>query len=314
MSEANGGGAPAANSGTGQSSAAPAAGQGAPAAAAANQGGAAATVNESAKGGQAAPAATDWTSTYTEEARGFIQAKGWKDQNEVVNSYVNLEKFVGADPKSLLKVPGESADQKDWEPIYDRLGRPKTADGYKLEIPKENGSPEFAKAASETFHKLGLSEKQGQELVKWWNQNQETQIKSFGEQKTAQIETQRGALKKEWGAAHDQNINAAKRAVGEFVKLEPGKRDALIDAIESVIGFDGTMKFFHSLGSKIGEASFHSGSQNQSHNGPMTPEAANAEIKRLSADPDFTKKYLAGNAEARTRMQLLHEYKTAGQG
>lgn len=223
----------------------------------------------------------------------------------MLDSYRNLEKMVGASPDQVIRLPKADDPQaaEAMNAIYDRLGRPKTADAYKLEIPKENGSPEFAKAASEQFHKLGLSEKQGQDLVKWWNETQSNAMKTSTEASAQSIQAGKDALKKEWGAAHEQNLALARRAAKEF-----GVAGDVIDAIESKAGYDGVMKLFHSIGAKLGtDANFHSGAT-PAGNGAMSPGQARARIAELRADKGWTAKYLNGDQSARAEMDKLNRF------
>jgi hypothetical protein len=109
-------------------------------------------------------------------------------------------------------------------------------------------------------------------------------------------------LKSEWGGAFDQNVNVAKRAAQEF-----GVDAATIDKMESAMGFSGVMKFFNTIGSKLGEHAFVDGSGGEGFNGAMTPNAAQSRIRQLQNDGDFVKKYIAGNVDARAEMERLHK-------
>lgn len=287
-----GGGAPAA--------AAPAAA--APAAPAGSAAAAAAPAASAAPAAAAAPAATDWTSSFNDDMKGYATNKGWKDPSQLLDSYRNLEKLQGVPQDQLLKLPKSDAEAAEWTPIFKRLGRPDTADGYKLEIP-QGQDPAFSKQASEWFHELGLSEKQGQNLTKKWNEYQANQGKGATEAFGAKVQEQKGILKKDWGAAHDQNVQIAARAAREF-----GVGAKALDALDASIGHDATMKLFHQIGAKMGEANFHSGNGGNGNNGPMTPVQAQSKIKTLKSDPSFTKKYLEGDHGARVEMQRLHEF------
>lgn len=293
-SGAQGGAATSQANGTG-------AGAGATGGAASGQG-----TGQATGGGAAAPATTHWQSSFDDTTKDYISNKGWKEPVHMLDSYRNLEKLVGVSPDQVLRLPKADDPQaaEAMNSIYDRLGRPKQADGYKLEIPKENGSPEFAKAASEQFHKLGLSEKQGQDLVKWWNESQANATKAFKDANVQKLQTGKDALKKEWGAAHEQNLNLAKRAAKEF-----GVAGEVIDAVENVAGYDGVMKLFHSIGSKLGTESreFHTGGAVPG-NGAMTPGAARAKIAELRSDKVFTARYLNGDQAARKEMDRLNRF------
>jgi hypothetical protein len=242
----------------------------------------------------------DWTSGLNEDFKGFVQNKGWKDPTQVVDSYRNLEKLLGAPQDQVIKLPKED-DAAGWEAVMNRLGRPATPDAYKLPVP-EGDKGEFAKWASDVFHKAGLSEKQGKAIAEAWNAQTLNMQSGAKEAYTAKVTQEQTALKKEWGAAHDQNMAVAQRAAREF-----GADPKMIDAIEGAIGLAATMKFFQNLGSRMGESSFVIGSQNGG-NGPMTPAQAKSQITALKSDPGFVSKYVSGDAESRAKMQRLHEF------
>ena len=52
-----------------------------------------------------APASTDWTSGLTDEMRGYVQNKGFKAPQDVVESYRNFEKLHGVPQDRILKLP-----------------------------------------------------------------------------------------------------------------------------------------------------------------------------------------------------------------
>jgi hypothetical protein len=109
------------------------------------------------------------------------------------------------------------------------------------------------------------------------------------------------ALRKEWGAAHDQNVEIARNAARKL-----GFTPEAVDALEKTMGYDGVMKFMHGLGSKLGEANFVSSGETQGFNGAMTPAAAKNRIQQLRGDPEFTRRYVAGGATERAEMERLH--------
>ena len=245
------------------------------------------------------PPPTDWTGSLNDDFKGFVQNKGWKDPSQVVDSYRNLEKLLGLPQDQVIKLPKED-DAAGWDAVMTRLGRPASPDGYKLEVPKEGGDPAMAKWASEQFHKAGLTEKQGKAMVESWNaRNAETAATQKADY-LAKCDQEAKALRKEWGAAHEQNLSIAQRACREF-----GVEAKVIDAMESAVGTAATMKFFHNLGSKIGESSFTIGNP-VGGNGVMTPAQAKAEIARLGSDPGFVRKYGQGDADSVAKMNRLH--------
>src|SRR5690606_18358521 len=71
--------------------------------------------------------ATDWTSGFSDDLKGFVQNKGFKDPASVLDSYRNLEKLMGTPKERLLRLPENMDDANAMGEIYTRLGRPQTA-------------------------------------------------------------------------------------------------------------------------------------------------------------------------------------------
>lgn len=285
---------------TGGASGAAGAGAGAGSSGAPGVGGAGA-----ATGGAGAAAPASWTASLPEGVKGFAELKGWKDVGQVIESYQGLEKLTGHPQERLVALPKDATDQAAWDRVYEKMGRPLKPEEYGLAA-GEGADPEFAGWASKTFHKLGLSKTQAAEIAKEWTgyaQGLEQKMISEANTKSQLADTQ---LKTEWGAAYDQNVRQAQLAAREF-----GVKTEVVEALEDVMGYDGVMKLFHNIGSKLGQAPFVAGGKGQtSFSGAMTPDAAKAQIKiyQSGQDPEFTKKYLAGDTEARQKMELLHRW------
>jgi hypothetical protein len=249
--------------------------------------------------GGAAPPAADWTTTLSEDHRHFVSKKGFRDPAAVVDSYVNLEKLMGVPKDRLLKLP-EKDDDPAWGEIHERLGKPKEAKEYNIPVP-QGGSPEFAEWAKSTFHQLGLPKRTAESLGTKWNEYvagiQSKQMESYKGKVEADVST----LRKDWGAAYDQQIAVAKQAARTF-----GVTGETIDSIESVMGHAGTMKLFAKIGSKLGEADFVGGGSGDGGLRVTTPEAAMHQIQMLRQDSDFVRRYTAGDAAARQKMDHLH--------
>jgi hypothetical protein len=266
------------------------------------QGAAAAPINVSPSAGTVPATETsssDWTSSFPEELRGYVQNKGFKDAGTVVDSYRNLEKLIGVPKEQLLKLPTKP-DDAAWNDVYDRLGRPQKAEEYKFG--EKSADPEFVKFMKENMHKLGVSRTQGEQLAAKWDEYWGSKDQTNLQNQNQRVQVEETALKKEWGAAFDHNVSVARNAAREF-----GMDEATIDKLESAMGFANVIKFMHNIGSKIGEDKFVSSGPN-AFRGPLTPEAARNQISALKADTDFVRRYTTGDVNARTEMQKLHEY------
>lgn len=233
------------------------------------------------------------------ELSGYVKNKGWTDPRQVVEGYMNLEKLRGVPAERLLTLPGDDKPES-WAPIFDKLGRPKDAAGYKLPVPQGDDG-KFAGMASQWFHKAGLSAKQATEVATAWNEHQVSIAKAQQEERAAQMEREVGELKTAWGGAFDQKREAARRGAATFG----------VDAtkLEEAMGTKATMELLARIGEALGE---HKTVGTDTLGGPLggalAPDQAIAEIARLRGDAEWVKKYFAGDVEARARMERLHKW------
>jgi hypothetical protein len=235
---------------------------------------------------------------------GYVQNKGWRGPADVVQSYQGLEKLRGVPQERLLALP-DGTDPAAWGPIYDKLGRPQDAAGYQLEVPEGNDG-EFAKAAAAQMHQLGLTKTQGETLAKWWNAEQARMLGAIMEERSNSNKQEAEALTREWGAAHEKNLQVARNAAKAF-----GADEEIINAMQEQIGYAKTLKFFQQIGAKMGEADFVDG-QGQDLSGAMSPAQAKAEIATLKADNVWVDRLLAGGQEENRRMQQLIRWASGG--
>jgi hypothetical protein len=256
------------------------------------------TTNQTPASSQPAQATSDWTTGLSEPHRAYVQTKGFKDTTAVLESYMNMEKAFGAKSEHVIKLP-ENMDTPEGRAVFERLGAPKEAKDYAINIPKEHGDEKLASGLREIAHKFAFTNKQVEGLVGWWNEMQGGALKAKGEESATKLADSQNNLKKEWGAAYDQNLNIAKAGAHKY-----GLDKAKIDALESTLGFDGVMKLLHGFGRATGEAPFVQGQQ--AHAGVLAPSAAQAEIASLKKDPSFMKRYSAGEADALKKWENLH--------
>ena len=248
--------------------------------------------------GESGQTGNQWYSQMSEEARGFVQTKGWQSPDDVVQSYTNLEKLLGADKAGRgVIMPKEDAAPEEWGKFYDRLGRPASPDDYKLPVP-QGDTGQFAKVAANKFHELGITAKQAQSLAEWWNsQSQEMQTSQMNQQaQNSEMEMQ--VLQSEWGKEFDANIEAARRATRQF-----GVEEAMLEKIENAVGTREMLKLFANIGKGLGEDAFIDSDKSAGFG--MSPEAARVRIAQLKGDKDWSAKYLSGNADAKAEMERL---------
>ena len=244
-----------------------------------------------------------WTAAFDEDTNAYVSNKGWKEPQDLLMSYRNLEKFAGG-AKNLLELPPEDASPEQLDAFYTKLGRPASPDEYGIR-PPEGADPELTNWFKGTAHKLGLSAKQAQALYGEWNGMSGAMQEKLQAQQAQESEKAIGSLKQEWGQAFDTNIGAGRRAVAAL-GLDAGK----LAAYEEKLGTAEMLKLFATLGSKMGEDSF-AGERGEGGFG-TTPAQAKAQIADLKLDKGFMDKYLSGDKDAVSKMSRLMEAAYAG--
>ena len=248
---------------------------------------------------QAAPA---WLANADETTVGYVQNKGWTEPTQVLEGYRNLEKLLGADKAGNAIVIPKSDDPKEWGAVFDKLGRPTGADGYKVALPP-GGDASVQNQVLAKFHELGLTKTQGESLASWYNELGTNSIAAQEAAKQQAFQADDQAIRTTWGQAYTQNLAQAQQAARGL-----GLDAAMIDKMSEGIGHKATMELLQKIGAKMGEDTFVATGDQQGFSNALTPGQAKAEIQALMADKDFTKQYLNGNAEARAKMGRLHSF------
>ena len=137
------------------------------------------------------------------------------DYGNLLKSYVHAQKKMG---EKGIKIPDNHSTDEDWNNFYNKL-RPAELDQYEL----NNSLPDGTALNEEMFngfkanaHKLGLSTKQAQSVLDWYNQTTMSTITQQQEAQQANYTEQVDNLKKEWGEGFQKEMNLAQRAVKEF--------------------------------------------------------------------------------------------------
>lgn len=229
--------------------------------------------------GQNQAPAFDYKSAVEEKYHGVFESKGWKSVNDVMNSYTNLENMMGAKDRVILP---KDDDQKSWDDVFTKLGRPAKAEEYKFEdIEGVQRDESVEKWFRQTAHSLGLSQKQAAQLEKNWNlfamdltKQRDTQFKAEAEQTLNQ-------LKAQWGDQAEPNMNLAKSVAQKFFS-----EDALAKMIDGV-GMAPAYEALIKIGKAMGEDNFVQGDTARSGAGGMSASQAQGEINNILADPDY---------------------------
>lgn len=257
-------------------------------------------------GGPSAPAPAeggDWTANLSEDLRGYVGNKGFEGPEQVVDSYRNLEKLMGAPEDRLVKLP-DNDDTEGWSRVYNKLGRPADPKEYDLgdTVTDEN----FGEWYRSVAHELGMTQGQAKALVdKMTERGNEIQAQETMDARERAQETEK-ELRTEWGAAYEENLAKIDRAATEL-----GMSNDQLSALREAMGPAEAMRFVYGLGQKMGEDVFVDGGDGTGSKGTlgaMTPEQAQSRIKQLSKDADFVERFQKGETKARDEWNRLHRW------
>jgi len=220
-------------------------------------------------------AAADWKASLAEDIRGDKSLAPIKDVNSLAKSYIHAQKLVGVEK---IPLPNKHATEEDWNVVFDKLGRPKSAEDYTYDIDENSSIDENAlKIFSEQAHKLGLLPQQAEGVIKFYHNLLQDHLSNLEvSSETARINSEQ-QLRKEYGRAYDQKMSKAsqlaRQHIGEEIlgmTLENGIR--LGDHPQVI-------KAFSNLADMLGEDSFIA----QSGPNYLTPAELETEIAKLEA-------------------------------
>ena len=239
----------------------------------------------------------DWIS---DEYRTFAENKGWKNADDALKSYVNLEKQIGQD---RIALPNDGDDVANWEG-WERLGTPETADQYELNVPEnyEEYSTELSDWFRQEAHKAKLPAHMAQSLHDAYVQRIMDGQSNAVLDRQRQIEDWKNEIKKEYGTAVDEKIGMAQRAVRAF-----GSEELTNLLNQSGLGDHPEMiRAFSKIGAELSTSNQFKDAEESGTFG-MTPEAARSEIARIRSHNGLMDKTDPENHVLNERLTQLYE-------
>ena len=204
-----------------------------------------------------------------------------KDVPNLVRSYVNAQRLIGADKVPLPENPSD----EDLDRIADRLGRPETPQGYEIAVDGNIVTEKVATEFSDIAHQLRMTPKQVAGVLDYYRTTTDAAINENSQ--TFEQEKQQGeaTLRQEWGMAYDEKVDRASNVAKQFagaevfdLPLSDGTR--LGNHPEFIKAFDAIAEFQKKATSE------DTVSENTSRN-VMTPKDAQAEIDSILSNPDY---------------------------
>ena len=166
------------------------------------------TVKQETQIEQPPTVAKSWKEAIPEELRNDPNISKFTELESLAKSYVNATRMIGQDK---VAIPNNNSTEDQWNEVYDKLGRPESADKYQLDV-KSDVVPldeSAVKSFAENAHKLGLNNKQAQGILEFYKNSMEGSAQQNQvDMETAQAQAEQ-ELRKEWGRAYEDNIKKA---------------------------------------------------------------------------------------------------------
>jgi hypothetical protein len=192
-------------------------------------------------------AASGWADALDPDLRAVASAKGWQSPDDAVRSYASLERLLG---NEKIALPPADAPASDWDAVWDRLGRPKSPDGYAFEKPAgyDGYSDELADWARKTCHKVGMPARMAEAFHNEFVTFARGLVEA-GESRAAMNDVELHTfVEREWGSARDEKLGAFRRAANAFMDSPQS-----IDRLQQIMGTPELLKMFVKIGEWLGE-------------------------------------------------------------
>ena len=160
-----------------------------------------------------------WKEAISEEYRSNPNIEKFTELDALAKSYINAVSMIGTDK---IPLPGKSATDEQWNEVYNKLGRPESAEKYKLEFKTDVAAVDenVIKTFATNAHKLGLNNKQAQGILEFYKSTLESSAKEMSvNMETAQAEAT-NTLRSEWGRAYDDNLRKAANVAQTYLEPE----------------------------------------------------------------------------------------------
>lgn len=223
-----------------------------------------------------------WYDSLSDELKGEKSIQSYESMEEAAKALVNAQKLVG---KKITEMTPEELQQ-----INVTMGAPESPEGYDfsgLDVQDEQTAEWFKNIA----HKNGISNDVAKSIVESQIEMANEANKMYESQVQLQMEEDIKTLKSDFGAAYDERVDMANKALREFGD------DQLIKTIadQGLINNPSLVKMLSNVGKMISEGNI----QNTENTGKfgLTPDEARDKINTLKADENYIKIMRGGDAD-----------------
>ncbi|WP_109021257.1 hypothetical protein, partial [Klebsiella pneumoniae] len=118
-------------------------------------------------------------------------------------------------PAAFIEKLPDDGDEKGWQDLYAKLGRPEKIEDYGIK-PPEGSDGTFLNTALSWMHESGLNKKQAETVIHKFNEYAAEQQKSAQENIANQHAANREKVIKSWGSEVEANNEILQNAVQRF--------------------------------------------------------------------------------------------------
>lgn len=249
-----------------------------------------------------------WYKDLPAERHAYIENKGWKSPNDVLDSYTNIEKTLGlpADARSdaLLVRPKADAKPEEQAAFLDKALKPfvpESADKYDLGIKNEE-MPVELKTSADWMHKAGVPQPMAQKLAAEYLESKKAADAAFEEQSAKDMKDLATELGDKFGDFEEMSRRAFRAA-----KEQSGLTIEQVETIEKSIGTKQMLKLFGSFGKNMTELPGPGGGNNGKDGNQFgtSPAQAKASIDAKFRDSEFMARY--NSPDQRVRQTAIAE-------
>lgn len=260
------------------------------------------------------PPPAPWHAGFEAEELGYFQNRGWdkltpaEAARAAGKAHREAEKHIGAPADKIVRLPNGPQDADGWNQFYAKIGVPADEKGYDFSGVKfADGTeldPGFTSEMAKVLRASGVAKDKAPDIIKAIVQLGEREDAADGVSREQTLQTQRDALRIDWGSNVERNLIIA-RGAAKQLGIDP----EAVAALEGQVGYASVMKMFHRLGAALGEHQFFdTGSGGQgggNQNGVYTVEQAKAKLAQLEGDSSWVKKVGDGDATAMQQFDNL---------
>jgi hypothetical protein len=241
----------------------------------------------------------------------IVATKGWKSADDVLKSYGDLEKHVGAPADRLIRIPDAAKiDDTFRAEVFKRIGYtpegvPGKPEDYGLTVP-EGMDGEYAKAIAAEAHRLGVPAKYLKGLAEFNNKFAADAMAKAKTDEDKAVEERHKAveakLKERFGDKYDATKELMTREA-----LRIGFTAESLEALERslALGGEGDLGLFRGVLADIAELRREAPLHKNNGGGAMTADAARQALAAKRADSAWVTKALTrGTPEAEENIRL----------